>query len=251
MYRKIENMTTRNLVWGLVLVVLFSACGKDSSLDMPAPPTNPNENPIDTTSSPNKYKPGNSLLIDDLVLYTSDGAHRDVQLIKSFMTRNFPDYVNTFAYGQTSISYNNLALSLIFLDDNKVKLKDTVMEIVKKTDTEMMLSPMDSTNMPGIEGTWLGHCQLLHSQVPQYNPYSICNANGGNCKKYRKQYPVIISGKDYYLPIIKYALVSNCSILFNEAAPMPNYLNKNALNGLLQGNDSLLVQVCRLPIKNN
>jgi len=244
-------MTTRNLV-AVILVMLLGACGKDSSLNMPAinPPTNPNGNPIDTTTSPNKYKPGNTLLIDDLVLYTSDGAHRDVQLIKSFVTRNFPDYINMFAYGQSSVSYNNLALSLEFLDGNKVKLKDTMMEIVNKTDTQMMLSPMDSTNMPGIESTWLGHCMQLQLQVPQYNPYSICTAAGGSCKRYRKQYPVIISDKGYYLPLIKYALVSNCSILFDEAAPMPNYFNKNVLNGILQNKDSLLVQVCRLPLTN-
>jgi hypothetical protein len=241
-------MTTRNLVLILVLVMLLGACGKDSSLDMPA--MNPPTNPIDTTTSPNKYKPGNSLLIDDLVLYTPDGAHRDVQLIKSFVTRNFPESVNIFAYGQTSVDYNNSALSLIFLDSNKVKLKNIVMEIVRKTDTEMMLSPLDSTNMPGPESQWLGHCMQLHQQVPQYNPYSIYNAAGSNSKKYRKQYPVIISGKDYYLPIIKYALVSNCSILLDETASMPNYFNKDVLNGLVQNKDSLLVQVCRLPLTN-
>jgi hypothetical protein len=237
-------MTTRNLVVILFSVVLFSACGKDS-IDMPA--INP---PTDTTNDANTYKPGNTLLIDDLVLYTTNGAHRDVQLIKNFVTRHFPESVNVFDYGQSSVSYNNNALSLVFLDGNKVKLKDTVMEIMNKTDKQMMLSPMDSTNMPGSESQWLGHCMQLYTQVPQYNPYTICNAAGGNCKKYRKQYPVIISGKGYYLPIIKYALVSNCSILFYNSAPMPNYFNAAVLNGMLQNKDSLLVQVCRLPISN-
>jgi hypothetical protein len=239
-------MTTRNLVAAFISIVIFSACGKDSSLNMPAinPPTNPNGNQTDT----NTYKPANTLLIDDLVLYTPDGAHRDVQLIKDFMTRHFPNDVSWFSYGQSSIPYNNSALSLSFLDGNKVKLKDSVLEIVSKTDTQLMLSPLDSTNMPGPESTWLGHCMQLYQQVPQYNPYSICNAAGGNCKKYRKQYPVIISGKDYYLPLLQYALVSNCSIFFYDAAPMPNYFNKNIINGMLQNNDSLLVQVSRLKV---
>lgn len=245
-------MTIRNLVVALISLVIFGACGKDSSTDMPAinPPTNPNGNQPDTTKNPNTYKPGNTLLIDDLVLYTTNGAHRDVQLIKNFMTRNFPEYTSTFAYGQSSVSYNNSALSLTFLDGNKVKLKDTIMEIVSKTDTQMMLSPLDSTNMPGPESQLFGHCMVLYNQVPQYNPYSICNAAGGNCKKYRKQYPIIISGKDYYLPLIKYCLVSNCSILINEAAPMPNYFNAAITNGMLQNNDSLLVQVSRLQVTN-
>jgi hypothetical protein len=238
-------MKTRNLVAILISVVLFGACSKDSDMA-----TNPNGGQTDTTNNPNTYKPGNSLLIDDLVLYTTDGAHRDVQLIKNFVTRHFPDDVNVFAYGQSSVSYNNLALSLVFLEGNKVKLKGTVMEIVNKTSSQMILSPMDSTNMPSPESQWLGHCMQLYTQVPQYNPYTICNTAGGNCKKYRKQYPVIISDKGYSLPIIKYALVSNCSILMDEAAPMPNYFNAAVLNGMLQNKDSLLVQVCRLPIAN-
>ena len=240
-------MITRNLVALFISIVILSACGKDSSLNMPAinPPTNSNGN---QTDNPNTYKPGNTLLIDDLVLYTSDGAHRDVQLIKDFMNRNFPDYVSQFDYGQSSVPYNNNALSLTFLDSNKVELKDSVLEIVSKNDKEMMLSPKDSSDMPGIESTWLGHCMVLYNQVPQYNAWSICDAAGGNCKKYRKQYPVIVSGKDYYLPLLKYALVSNCSIFFYDAAPMPNYLNKNILNGMLQNKDSLLVQVSRLKV---
>lgn len=239
-------MTTRNLVTAILSIVILSACGKDNSLNMPAinPPTNLNGNQTDT----NTYKPGNTLLIDDLVLYTTDGPHRDVQLIKDFMTRNFPNDVSRFDYGQSSVSYNNNALSLTILDGNKVKLKDSVMEIVSKTDKEMMLSPLDSTNMPGIESTWLGHCMVLYNQVPQYNAWSICNAAGGNCKKYREQYPVIVSGKDYYLPLLKYALVSNCSIFMYDAAPMPNYFNKNILNGMLQNKDSLLVEVSRLKV---
>jgi hypothetical protein len=244
-------MTTRNLVAAFISLVIFGACGKDSATDMPAiNPPNPNGNQTDTTKNPNTYKPGNTLLIDDLVLYTTDGAHRDVQLIKDFMTRNFPEDISMFTYGQSSVSYNNSALSLSFLDGNKVKLKDTVMEIVSKTDTQMMLSPLDSTNMPGPESQWLGDCMKLYMQVPQFNAYSLCNAAGGNCKKYRKQYPVIISGKDYYLPLLKYALVSNCNIFFYETAPMPNYFNKGILNGMLKNNDSLLVQVSRLKVMN-
>ncbi|AEW01648.1 hypothetical protein A4D02_06495 [Niastella koreensis] len=238
-------MTTRNLAAVFISIVILSACGKDSSMPAVNPPTNSNGN---QTDNPNTYKPGNTLLIDDLVLYTTDGAHRDVQLIKDFMTRNFPDDVSIFDYGQSSVSYNNNALSLTFLDSNKVKLKDSVFEIVSKSDKEMMLSSKDSSDMPGIESTWLGHCMILYNQVPKYNAWSICNAAGGNCKKYRKQYPVMVSGKDYYLPLLKYALVSNCSIFMYDAAPMPNYLNENIINGMLQNKDSLLVQVSRLKV---
>jgi hypothetical protein len=230
-------MTTKNLILVFFSLVLFYACSKD---DVNNPPTDPNEE--DTTT----YKPGRTLLVDDLVLYTSGGAHRDVQMIKNFVTRHWPEHVNKFDYGQTSIDYNNNSLSLIFLDNNKVKLRNIIMEIVSKTDTQMLLSPMDSTDMPGT--SMFGRCMQLYDQVPQYNPWSICNAAGGNCKKYRKVCPVIISGNNYYLPLLKSALVSNCNILTYDSSPLPNYFNKNILNGMLKDKDTLLVEICRLPI---
>lgn len=234
-------MTTRNLLLVFISSALFSACSKNN-------PTNPGGNPTDTTNNANTYKSGKTLLVDDLVLYTSDGAHRDVNLIKSFVTRNWPDDVNKFFYGQSTVNNHNITQSLLFLENNRVKLHGTTMEIVSKTATELILSPLDSTNMPGPESQWLGRCMLLHDQVPQFNPYSICNTAGGNCKKYRKQYPVIVSGKDYYLPILNYAVVSTCNILFYNSSPMPNYLNPQLTNGLIQNKDSVLVQVSRLQL---
>jgi hypothetical protein len=228
-------MTTRNLLLILFSLVLFYACSKDKDNDTDNPPNNPG-----TEAKP--------LLVDDLVLYTSNGAHRDQQLIKNFITRNFPNDVNRFYYGQSTVTNHNISQSLVVIDDRKVKLKDTLMEIISKTDTEMLLSPMDSTNMPGKEIEFFGHCMLLHEQVSQYNPYSICNTAGGNCKKYRKIYPIIISGKDYYLPIVNYAVVSNCNIFFYSSSPMPKYFNKNITNGMLRDKDSVLVQIMRLPL---
>lgn len=235
-------MTTKNLLLASICVVLFAACSKDNSSD---PDPNP---PAGNPANPNQYTPGKTMTIDDLVLYTADGAHRDPKMIRDFMTRNFPENINVFQYGQSSVSDHGIFSTLEFLENDKVKLNDTIMEIVSKTDKELLLSPLDSANMPGQESTWLGHCMMLHQQVPQYNPYSICQSVGGNCKKYRKTYPVIISGKDYYLPIIKYAVVSNCSILYYNSKPMPNYFNKGILNGLVQNKDSVLVQTCRVPL---
>jgi len=226
-------MTTRNLVLIAFSLVIFNACTKNNSSNNS--PDNPNNN----------KKP---LLIDDLVLYTSDGAHRDVPMIKDFMTRNFPDYVNKFYYDQKTVTDHFISTKLEFIDNNKVKLKDTVMEIISKTDTEMLLSPMDSTNMPGKETEFWGHCMLLHEQVPQYNPYSICNKAGGNCKKYRKVYPIKISNGEYYLPLLNYAVVSNCKIFHYTTAPMPNYFNNEIMNGLLRDKDSVVVQVARLQV---
>ena len=246
MYRyKQQNMTTRNLLSLVFLsLMIFSACTKDNSVD---PPTNPGGNPNDPNYA-NTYKPGNTLLVDDLVLYTSDGAHRDVNLIKSFVTRNWPESVNRFYYGKSSVTDHNINHSLLFLENNRVKLNGTTMEIVSKTATELILSPLDSTKMPDAGNQWIGRCMLLNEQVPQYNPYSICNTAGGNCKKYRKQFPVIVSGNDYYLPVLQYAVVSNCSIFTYTSSPMPNYLNPQISNGLLQNKDSVLVQVARLPM---
>jgi len=227
-------MNTRNLVLILFSLVLFNACKKDD-----------NSNPGNPGGPSNNTRP---LLIDDLVLYTTDGAHRDQQMIKDFVARNFPEHVNRFYYGQSTVTDHFISTNLVFLDNNKVKLNDTRMEIVSKTDTEMLLSPMDSTKMPGKESEFLGHCMLLHNQVPQYNPYSICNKAGGNCKKYRKVYPVKISNGEYYLPILNYAVVSNCNILSYTSAPLPNYFNKDITNGLLRDKDSVVVQVARIKV---
>lgn len=242
-------MTTRNLLSLVFLsLMIFSACSKDKSVDPINPPTNPGGTP-DTTNNANTYKPGKTLLVDDLVLYTSDGAHRDVNLIKSFVTRNFPNDVHRFFYGQSTVTDHHINQSLLFLENNRVKLNGTIMEIVSKTATELILSPLDSTNMPGPESQWIGRCMLLHEQVPQFNPYSICNAAGGNCKKYRKQYPVIVSGNDYYMPILNYAVASTCYILTYNGTPMPQYFNKQISNGMLLNKDSVLVQVSRLPMR--
>jgi hypothetical protein len=231
-------MKTRNLVLIIFSVVLFYACTKDNDPSNNNPQNNPGDSTYNTA--------GNPLLIDDFVLYTSNGAHRDQQMIKDFVTRHFPDDVNTFYYGQSTVTNHNISQSLVFINDKTVKLKDIRMEIVSKTATEMLLSPMDSTNMPGSD--LLGHCKILYDQVPQYNPYSICKTAGGNCKKYRKVYPIIISGNDYYLPILNYAVVSNCSIYTYSSRPLPNYFNKDITNGLLTNTDSVLVQVARLKL---
>jgi hypothetical protein len=216
-------MTRRNLLLAFLAVVFICACRKHNDGD-----TNPNDN--------------NPLQVDELVLYTSNGANHDQQMIKNFITRNFPEVVNRFYYGQSTVTNHDINASLVFVDNNKVKLNGTTMEIVRKTDTEMLVSPMDSTDMPARDP--LGHCMLLHQQVPQYNPYSICST--GNCKKYRKVYPVIISGGDYYLPIINYAVVSNCNVFKYTNPPMPNYFNKEITNGLLFSKDSVVVQTAKL-----
>jgi hypothetical protein len=231
-------MTTKNLVLAFLSVLLFAACSKDNSTDIGNP---------DPEKNTNEYRPVKTMSIDDLVLYTTGQEHRDPNMIKDFMTRNFPDYVNHFQYGQKSVNDHGINSTMELIENNRVKLNGTIMEIVSKTDKEMLVSPLDSTNMPGPD-TFLGHCMLLHTQVPQYNPYSICQSAGGNCKKYRQTYPIIISGNDYYLPLLKYAVKSNCNIFTYTSKPMPNYFNRNILNGMVQNKDSVLVQVSRVQI---
>jgi len=241
-------MTLRSLSLALLSFLFITACSKKDTLN---PPNNPFTNPTtDTTakSDENTYKQGSTLLVDDLVLYTTDGAHRDPQLIKDFMTRKFPEYINTFFYGQTKVTGSNISESLVFLDGNRVKLHDTIMEIVSKTDTQMMLAALDSTDMPGPESEWIGRCMVLYDRISQYNPYSICSAAGGNCKKYRKTYPVIISGKDYFIPILHYAVYTEeCSIIWKISSPEPNFFNKD-FTYQLRNKDSVVVQIARVPM---
>jgi hypothetical protein len=216
-------MTTRNLVPTLLTVLFFGACSK----------------PVDDN---NKHP----LLVDELVLYTSDGAHHDQQMIKDFITRNFHESVDNFYYGSSTVTDHIISSSLSLIDNNKATLNGTTMEIVSKTDKEMLLSPMDSTTMPAQSNS---HCTLLYQQVPQHNPYSICSNAGGNCKKYREAYPIIISDGDYYLPILNYAIVvSGCKTYKYTSTPMPKYLNKDLTSGLLQYKDTVVVQTARIQV---
>lgn len=226
-------MTTRNLVLTLLAVVFFCACKKHYNSDY-------------TITRPEYIK--HPLLVDEPVLYTSDGAHHDQQMIKDFITRNFRDHRDMYYFGQTTITDHNYYAGLTFTGNNKVKLFDMVMEIVSKTDKEMLLSPMDSTNMPRYDIPALRHCSMLYDQVSQYNPWSICNKAGGNCKKYRKVYPIIISGGDYYIPILNYSVWSTCSISMFMSVAIPQYLNKDITNGLLLNKDSVVVQTARLKV---
>lgn len=227
-------MTSRTLLLpAFLLLVLFYACGKSDS----------------TSTLTGKYIRSKTLLVDDLVLYTKSGAHRDTNMIKDFVARNFRGHENDYYYGKTIVTDHTFFASLEFLSGNKVKLSGRLTEIVHKSDTEILLADLDSTEMPNNNTpNVFTNCDILYAQIPQYNPYSICQAAGGNCKKYRRINAVIISGEDYYIPLVTHVMVGHCNIAISTPTTMANYFNKNMLNGMLNDKDSVLVQISRLPL---
>ena len=118
----------------------------------------------------------------------------------------------------------------------------------------MMIAEYDQTEVPVQSG---GQCGPLLDGVPAITPRSNCPS--GLCETYRKTYPVIISGDNYYLPTLYYAVstsyvevinnkevVSSCTSVAQEY-PMLNKVKEELISGLLQ-HDTVLVQTARLPL---
>jgi hypothetical protein len=232
-------MTKRSVALIVLSILVLVACKKNDDNNQL---NNPDNN---HSSNPNLYQPGNTLLIDDVVLYTSGEAHRDPQLIKAFLNRNFPEYVGTFYPGQSSVSNSKATPQMEFLDNNKVKLNGKITEIISKTDTLMTLAEVDSTNMPDDVAPLIGRCAVLNETLPQITAKSICAAAGGSCTKYRKQYPILIKGNDYYLPQLHTAVSSKTCMIISISTPSLNFLNTNTVNQLI-AQDSVIVQISRI-----
>lgn len=227
-------MTKRSVALIALSILVLVACQK-----------NDDNNLTNNSSNPNLYQPDNTVLVDEVTLYTSGEAHKDPQLIKDFLKRNFPNYIESFYPGQSTVSNSKQTPQMEFLENNKVKLNGKITEIISKTDTLMLLAEVDSTYMPADNATNIGRCAVLNEKLPQITAKSICTAAGGSCTKYRKQYPILIKGDDYYLPQLNTAVsTSGCSMIV-LTNPSLNFLNRNTINQLV-ARDSVIVQVTRV-----
>lgn len=230
-------MNYRNLI--LVVSFLVNACSKKDKHD----------NNLSAT-----YQSGNTLIIDQLALYTDDGIHTDVALIQGYINRNVGDqqFRERFFVGQTTVTDPLIGKELVIIDEKKAELNRRPMEIIQKNDTLLMLAEMDSIAVPANKDD---RCQELPALVPSITAATYCPA--GSCTKYRKTYPIIVSGGDYYLPTLYYYtthsewFLSNgfygkvsCGALSPEY-PVLNFLNKN-LSASLENMDTVLVQVGRV-----
>jgi hypothetical protein len=241
MHKTIDEMNYKSLLPVALCLLVINACSKSDKND--------NKNP--TSAS---YQSGNTLIIDQLALYTSSGIHTDVALIQGYLDRYVgnADFREWFYVGQKTVKDPFIGKELVLIDDKKAELNMKPMEIILRNDTLLLLAAMDSTDVPSKSDI---RCEQLPGFVPAITAATYCPA--GSCKKYRKTYPIMISGGDFYLPTLYYHsthsewIVRNgiqgiqwCSRM-SQDYPELNFLNKN-LSDSLRSMDTVLVQVGRV-----
>lgn len=211
--------------------LFFYACSKKTET------TQPTENPIINT-----YLPGDLLLIDQVAVYTRNGVISDPGFVQGYIDRHLnSDDARKFYVGKSYVSNPFTGTTLDFLTGSRVQLNGKILEITGVTDTVILVSEGYS-DIPPVGPT---QCDSLQQKVPSITPLSDCTT--GACTTYRKTYPIRVFGNAYYLPFLYFA-VSNpdCSSTATEL-PLVNIVNEN-LSSSLGENDSVLVQIARLPM---
>jgi len=226
----------------LIPLFVFSAiiysCKKDAGSPNSTTPDN---------SVVSSYLPGNVLLVDHIAIYTSTGIVTDPSAIQTYMNQHLsPLDAQKFYVGKTYVPNPFLSLTLDILTGSRVQLNGKIMEITGINDSLMLVSEYDSTEIPYVAPN---NCDQLRALVPSITPDGNCAT--GNCTKYRKTYPIRIYGNAYYLPFLYFAVSNSepgleCSSTAAEF-PSQNLLNQD-LPSSLGPNDSVLVQICRLPM---
>ena len=201
----------------------------------------------DTTSTSgqnttgNTFKTNDELLIDQLAIYTAGGVITDPAVIQKFISNNVdPNDQNKFYPGETDVTFNGISATVEFLYGQKVSFNGTTMEITGKQDSLILVSPYDSATVTNP----VSSCDRLMQLVPGITPQTNCPS----CTKYRPTYPILVSNDgSYYLPVITYAVSSTECASFATQTPMINILS-NSLTASLGADDSVLVQVGRVPL---
>jgi hypothetical protein len=240
-------MMNNKFLYLLLTSAMFCyACSKDE---------NPPDGPV--TAS---YQTANPFQVDQLDIYTQNSVISDPSFISGFLGRYISsDVTKLFYVNQTVVNNFDNQSSLDFLEGNKVSFGRKMMEIIEKNDTLMLIAEMDSTAVPVIDAT-SSYAHML-GLVPAITPQRNCPS--GTCTKYRKTYPIIIAGKDYYLPYL-YVLVFNTrkeqfmglpvvttNWKVDGELPMLNTIRadlRSTLAEKLSAGDSILVQSGRLPL---
>jgi len=188
------------------------------------------------------YYPGASMEVKELSIRTKNGAVTDPALIQGFINRNVsPDARANFFVGMTSVPVPPSTQTVSFLNDNLVNVNGVNMEITGAMDSVLLVTEYTATPFP----TYATSCGALLGQVPQFT--ALYNCPDANCATYRKSYPLVVEGANYYAPLLTYAVVTkDCAITATEI-PTINTLNPD-LNSLLKDGDSVLVQYVKLPL---
>lgn len=211
--------------------LFFNACSKDA---------NTTDVPGDTILE--TYYPGSTMEINELSIYTSDGVITDLAFIQGFIDRNVnADAISSYYVGASSIPVSASSQALHFLNNNRVNFNNVNMEIEGYKDSVMLITEYTSTPF----STFGTSCGALLARVPEYSPFNDCP--DGTCSSYRKTYPLIVSGANYYAPLLTYTVVTNDCAISPSEIPVINF-RSNDLQEKLGAGDSVLIQYAKMPL---
>jgi hypothetical protein len=215
----------------LISGLFFGACSKDEAKT---------EVPGDTILE--TYYPGTTMEIKELSIRTRDGVITDPAVIQDFINRNVSfDARSQFYVGMSSVPVPQSTQILHFLNNNRVNVNGVNMEIKGYKDSVMLVSEYVAAPFP----TYATTCGALLGKVLEFSAFSECP--DGNCASYRRTFPLIVSGVNYYAPLLTYAVVTKeCAITPTEI-PVIGIINQD-LNLNLVAGDSVLVQYAKLPL---
>lgn len=213
------------------------------------------KNDNETSPGNGSYQPSDVVTVDAPVMYTGNGIVTDQALIKDYVTRR--GRLASFTFDATTASGANFSsFSLTFEDDKNVIRGNKKAEIISKNDTLMMLADVDFTeDSPDPEKTV---SDSLLDLVQLGGPVTECPTYYTAPCKYKKKYPVLIIGGQYYLPYVVATVTSTTWVPTPFGVPMEwtetsheagqiMLFNRDVISQLSRFNatDTLVVQIAR------
>lgn len=209
----------------------------------------------ETPSGNGSYQPSDVVTVDAPVMYTGNGVVTDQAIIKDYIIRR--GLLTSFTFDATTASGAKYSsFSLTFKDDKNVLLGNKKAEIISKNDTLMMLADIDFTeDSPDPEKSV---SDSLLDLVQLGGPVTECPTYYTAPCKYKKKYPVLITGGQYYLPYVAATVTSTTWVPTPFGVPMEwtetshevgqvMLFNRDVTSQLSRANatDTLVVQIAR------
>jgi hypothetical protein len=172
----------KRVMIALIACTFLFACSKDDKNDTTPDPYNNDES----------YQPSADVILEEPVMYTNNSVIHDQALIA--------DYVARIGYQRPALTGNDLSsYSLTFTGGNNVLLGNIKATIINKNDSLMLIEAVDYANE---ETRKKSVCDTLLDLLPKNGPLAECPTYYTNPCKYKKKYPVLISGGNYYIPYL-------------------------------------------------
>lgn len=229
------------LILSLMCICVF-ACSKDEDENSPG-------------AGSESYRPADVVTVDAAVMYTGNNVITDQALIRDYVSRR--EFLSHFTFDATTVSGANFSsYTMNFQDGKNVMLGNKKAEVISKNDTLMMLAAVDATvDQPKPNKTV---SDSLLNLVELGGPVTECPSYYTNPCEYRKKYPTLIIGGQYYIPYVVAVVTSTTFVPSPFGVPM-EWTEKSAIAGpvmrfnrdvvsqLSKSNarDTLVVQIAR------